>query len=143
MSPSIHTLAESLRSVVGEFVRATRDKAGTPSSAQSETLGVLGRQGPMSIAGLAEHRRVKHQSMRVVVAQLESEALVMRSASPTDRRSQLVALTAAGLARVQAARDARNQQIEMALATALSAQERQQLAEAIPLIQRMLVAYAN
>ena len=59
--------------MVGQFVRAVRARAGTPSDAQGETLAFLERAGPVSIAALADGRGVKHQSMRLVTARLEAE----------------------------------------------------------------------
>ncbi|WP_341962756.1 hypothetical protein [Pseudomonas sp. RC10] len=63
-------MAEQLRRVIGNLVREVRNGAHAPSSAQSETLGLLDRHGPTSISSMAAHRHVKHQSMRLVVAQL-------------------------------------------------------------------------
>jgi len=138
LSPSPKALAESLREVVGDFVRLTRDQAGTPSTARSETLGILDRQGSMSIASLAEHRHVRHQSMRLVVAQLENESLVARMSDPTDGRSQLITLTRAGAEFVRLSRRARSLHIETAIATELSEQDRQDLAKGVSVLKRLL-----
>ncbi|WP_157764939.1 MarR family winged helix-turn-helix transcriptional regulator [Acidovorax delafieldii] len=139
MSPSPKALAESLREVVGDFVRLTRDQAGTPSTARSETLGILDRQGSMSIASLAAHRNVRHQSMRLVVAQLESESLVARMSDPADGRSQLITLTHAGTEFVRLSRHARSLHIETAIAAELSEQERQDLAKGVSVLKRLLM----
>ncbi len=49
-------LSESLRQSVGAFVRATRSRADTLPPSRSETLGLLARSGPQSMAELAAGR---------------------------------------------------------------------------------------
>lgn len=130
-------LGEELRRVVGGFVRSVRRQAGTPSSAQSETLALLDREGPMSVAALAAERRVKHQSMRLVVAQLEEGGLVTRLPNPEDGRSQLVALSDPGRAALARSREARRLEIAALIDARLSDEERRQLRSAIALIERL------
>lgn len=89
-------LAEKLRYTVGKFVRAIRLKADTPTTSQSETLALLDRNGPLSVAELAGLRNVRHQSMRLVISQLEGNVLVGRLPNPADGRSQLLSITAKG-----------------------------------------------
>lgn len=129
-------LAETLRRVIGDLVRLVREEAGTPSSAQSETLGLLGRHGAQSMARLATARGVRHQSMRLVVAQMEAEGLVHRAPDPADARGQLVTITAAGQDRLQAGRAARSQWIAARLAQ-LSPPDRAALAAAMPALQAL------
>lgn len=97
-------VAEDLRRVIGNLVRKVRSEAHTPSSAQSETLGFIERNGPTSISEMAVHRHVKHQSMRLVVAQLEQQLLVTRAPDPGDGRKLLIALTPAGQAALEQGR---------------------------------------
>ena len=106
--------------MVGTFVRSIRREADTPTSSQSETLGLLDRQGPMSVASLAAERKVKHQSMRLVVAQLEASGLVTRLPNPDDGRSQLVALSETGRAALAEAREARRRSSSQASTSARS-----------------------
>lgn len=129
-------LAEALRRVIGDLVRLVRDEAGTPSSAQSETLGLLGRDGAQSMARLAAARGVRHQSMRLVVAQMEAEGLVRRAPDPADARSQLVMITETGHSRLQEGRAARSQWIAARLAQ-LSPQDRAALTAAVPALQAL------
>ncbi|WP_026792814.1 MarR family winged helix-turn-helix transcriptional regulator [Pleomorphomonas oryzae] len=130
-------LGEALRRVVGTFVRSIRREADTPTSSQSETLGLLDRQGAMSVAGLAAERKVKHQSMRLVVEQLETNGLVTRLPNPEDGRSQLVALSDEGRAALARSRSARQQQIAALIDTRLSDADRQVLRAAIEIIERL------
>lgn len=134
---AILALAERLRLAIGDFVRATRAQADTPGTARSETLGLLDRAGPMSTAALAEQRNVKHQSMRLVVAQLEEDGLIERRENPHDRRSQLVALTGPGRATLLADRQARAAWIANVLRDRLSAEERRTLENAVDILARI------
>ncbi|MBS1168761.1 MAG: hypothetical protein H6R00_4786 [Proteobacteria bacterium] len=130
-------LGEELRRVVGTFVRSIRRQAGTPTNSQSETLTLLGCEGPMSVARLAAERKVKHQSMRLVVGQMEVAGLVTRLPNPDDGRSQLIALSEVGRAALIRSREARQRQIAALIDERLSADDRQVLRAAIGLIERL------
>ncbi|CAI9403604.1 putative HTH-type transcriptional regulator [Pleomorphomonas sp. T1.2MG-36] len=130
-------LGEELRRVVGTFVRSIRRQAGTPTGSQAETLALLDRQGEMSVADLAGERKVKHQSMRLVVAQLEASGLVARLPNPDDGRSQLVTLSDKGRAALAEAREARRREIAALIDARLTDEERQVLRAAIGLIERL------
>ena len=135
--PEVADLAEALRSAVSAFVRTVRYDTDTPRSAGADTLELLDRAGPANIAALAQIRNVKHQSMRLVTAQLEEEGLIARTADPQDGRSVLFAVTAQGRARLQDARAARADHIAGLIAARLSAAERAELGTAIRLIERL------
>ena len=130
-------LAEDLRRVTGKFVRSVRTQAGTPTTSHSETLGLLEREGPMSVADLAVHRNVRHQSMRLVVAQLEAAELVAKRPDPADGRSGLLSLTARGRQALSQSREARTLQIASLIKERLTEQERRTLAAAIAVIERL------
>lgn len=134
----VESLAEDLRGVIGQFVRAVRAQAGTHSDAHGETLAFLERAGPVSIAALAEGRGVKHQSMRLLTARLQSEGLIELLADPQDRRGYLVHLTNKGAAENAAARKARAQWIADALAATMNPTEMDTLKAAVPLLQRIV-----
>lgn len=89
-------LAEELRESIGRIVRATRALSDELPQAQSATLGMLDRQGSMTIAELARARRVKHQGQSRTVAELEERGFVGRGASDGDRRVSVIRLTDAG-----------------------------------------------
>lgn len=130
-------LGEELRRVVGIFVRSIRREADTPTSSQSETLGLLDRQGAMSIASLAAERKVKHQSMRLVVEQLEAAGLVTRLPNPEDGRSQLIALSEEGRVALARSRAARQREIASLIDERLSDADRQVLRAAIEIIEKL------
>lgn len=130
-------LAERLRIVIGKLVRSVRSSAQTPTTAQSETLGLLDRGGPLSVAELASRRSVRHQSMRLVVGQLIEGGLVEKLQNPADGRSQLIALTQQGRQAQFLSRRARADAIGQLIQDRLSAEERQTLQAAITILERL------
>lgn len=133
-------LARDLRRSVGTFVRAIRQDTGTVKSAQSETLDLLHRLGAMNVATLAERRRVTHQTMRLVVAQLEADQLVRQDADPADRRSRLISIASAGIDMIAREQKARESRIEDAIRRRLSPRERELLRSTMPILGRLAVA---
>lgn len=138
--PEVAPLAADLQRSVGGFVRAVRQETGTTRSAQSETLDLLGRLGPMNVAALAERRAVTHQTMRLVVAQLNAADLVRQEADPADRRSRLVSLSPAGRDQLERERNARTTGIADAIRTRLSPSEQDLLRAAILILDRLAAA---
>lgn len=130
--------AERLRRVLSGWVQTTRDRAGTPSSVRVETLRLLQRHGSLSIAALAEHRSVKHQSMRLVVAELEVDGAVQKTTDPADRRSQLVSLTAEGATLLREAQRTRTRWLTAVLKKRCTAQEIEELETAVATLERVL-----
>ena len=130
-------LAEHLRATLARFVRGVKTQANTPTTAQSDTLALLDREGPLTVAELADRRNVRHQSMRLVAAQLESEGLVKKAPNPADGRSQLLSITESGQAELFRARRARTLQIAGLIEERLSAGDRRTLKAAIQIIERL------
>ncbi|NML73090.1 MarR family transcriptional regulator [Rhizobium sp. S-51] len=130
-------LAEDLRATLGRFVRGVRTQANTPTTSQSETLSLLDRSGPLTVAELAERRNVRHQSMRLVAGQLEAEGLISKMANPADGRSQLLSITDHGRAELSRGRDARTSQIASLIEERLSEEDRRTLGAAIRIIERL------
>lgn len=131
-------VAEQLRSIIGNLVRKVRGEARTPSSAQSETLGFIDRNGPASISEMAAYRHVKHQSMRLVIDQLESQGMVERAPDPADGRKQLIALTGQGRAAVEQQRHQRSQWLAEQLQQKTTRAELQTLREAMAILERLV-----
>ena len=131
--------ADDLRRAVGDLVRAVR-RAEPSSESQIEVLGLLARDGAYRIADLARLRRVRHQSMRVTVADLEARGLVTRSPDPADARGVLVSLTPAGTAMVAESRARRAARLLAAAERALTPAERALLARAAHAIGKLASA---
>ncbi len=130
-------LAESLRDTLSRFVRGVRSQTDTPTTSQSETLLLLERGGPLSVAELANCRNVRHQSMRLVTAQLETEGLIRRLPNPADGRSQLLSITEKGREELSRSRRARTSKIAALIEERLSEEDRRTLEAAIPVIERL------
>ncbi len=130
-------LAEDLRDTVSRFVRGVRNVTDTPTTSQSETLLLLEKRGPLSVAELAGCRNVRHQSMRLVTAQLEAEGLLCRSPNPSDARSHLLSITEKGREELSRSRNARTSKIAALIEERLSEEDRRALQAAIAVIERL------
>jgi DNA-binding MarR family transcriptional regulator len=75
---------------------AREDRASGQSPARLSALSVLVFAGPRAIGQLARDERVAAPTMTRLVAGLERDGLVTRTAAPGDRRSQRIAATERG-----------------------------------------------
>jgi DNA-binding MarR family transcriptional regulator len=101
-------LAGRLRLATTRLARRLRQEADaglTPS--QLSALAVVDHHGPLTLGALAEIEQVAPPSATKVVAKLEAEGLVERTADPIDRRFVLVATTGAGRALMDRSRQRR------------------------------------
>lgn len=119
--------ADEMRSAIGMLVRAVREISVERPEGQLETLGLLTREGPQSIADLARRRRIRHQSMSATVAELEAQGLVERSPDPSDARGVLISLTSEGSGAIASSRTERATAILRAVETTLDDEERRRL----------------
>lgn len=138
--PGADQLAQDLRRLIGNLVRTVRSGSQTHSTAQSESLGLIDRDGPCSISAMAAHRNVKHQSMRLVVAQLEQQHLVTRTPDPADARKQLIALTEQGRKALDVSRRQRSNWLGRRLTEKTTAEERLTLEAAIRILEKLMAA---
>lgn len=122
---------------MGAFVRAGRLHQPELAEHQAQTLGFLMREGPQTVAELAQRRQVRHQSMQSAVIELEHAGLVTRGPDPRDQRARLVALTPDGLTRLRRELDRRNAVIAAAIDAELDADERALLERVPDLLQRL------
>ncbi|AYQ86166.1 MarR family transcriptional regulator [Burkholderia gladioli] len=141
-SPAPHEpahLAGELRIALGKLMRRLRDqgRAGDFTSSQRSVLLRLERDGPATVSALARAESVRPQSMRATVAALEAAGAVTGSPDPEDGRQTLIALAEVYRERLRASRAAREDWLGRELEARLSAAERQQLAAAVTLLQRL------
>jgi DNA-binding MarR family transcriptional regulator len=130
-------LASRLRIALGHLIRRLRAERHRFSLSQASVLGRLDRYGPSSIGDLASAERVRPQSMTQIVADLEADRLIARSADPNDGRRTLIELTALGVQTLRKDRRDREGWLARVIADDLSPREQQLLAEALPLLERL------
>ncbi|MBA8989582.1 MarR family winged helix-turn-helix transcriptional regulator [Curtobacterium pusillum] len=130
-------LAEELRESIGRIVRATRALTDGLPQTQSASLGLLDRQGPMTIAELARARGVKHQGQSRTVAELEERGFVVRGVADGDRRVSVIRLTDAGRDVMLRERRARAGTFASVIDSDLSDAERAVLAQVPELLHRI------
>jgi DNA-binding MarR family transcriptional regulator len=131
-------LASSLRVSVMRLarrLRAERLETGLSLTALA-ALATIERHGPLTPRALAEHEKVQPPSMTRVLAHLEEQELIDRVPHPDDGRQQLVSVTPAATGLLKEDRRRREAWLACRLAE-LTADERQVLREALPLIDRL------
>ncbi len=135
---SLEQVAAEIRGTLAALYRRIRQtkQIGDLTLPESSALSRLRHGGPTTGAALAKLEQISPQSIGVTVAALEAKALIQRSADPADGRRVILSLTRAGDATVEARRSARDQQFTRALG-ALSAEERNQLLQVMPVLERL------
>ncbi len=136
--PSAEQVAGEIRGTLGALYRRIRQtkKLGDLTLPESSALSRLQHNGPTTAATLAKLEQISPQSIGATVASLEAKGLIERAADPGDGRRVILSLTSAGDATVRARRSAREQQFTRAL-SALSAEERAQLLQVMPVLERL------
>ncbi|MCW2990605.1 MAG: transcriptional regulator, MarR family [Solirubrobacterales bacterium] len=92
-------LAAHLRLAVARTARRLRQEAGGglgPTS--TAALATIDRHGPLTPSELAARERIQRPTATRLIANLEADGLVARTADPVDRRSFLIAMTPEGSA---------------------------------------------
>jgi DNA-binding MarR family transcriptional regulator len=106
------TLSDSaarLRLAITRTARRLRQEAAgelTPTSAA--TLATVERHGPLTPSEVAEIERIRRPSATRSLRSLEDAGLVRRTSDPSDGRSSLVSVTAAGRERLRRLRGRKN-----------------------------------
>lgn len=134
----VHKLAEALHRAAIGLLRGikTADQETGLSPPRLSTLSVLVFAGPQSLASLAKAEGVKPPTMSKLVAELEHEGFVAKSADPHDRRGLVIAATAQGRRIMMRGRDRRLALLENRLAR-LNAKEIARLADVAPVLLKI------
>lgn len=131
-------LSSRLRLVIARTARRLRQQAGTDLSATlTAALATVEQQGPLTPSGLADAERVKRPTATRIVARLEQQGLVERTADPADRRSFLVHITAQGRALLGRLRKRKNAYLAQRLRQ-LEPADVEVLERAAEVLERML-----
>jgi DNA-binding MarR family transcriptional regulator len=140
--PSAATLAVAgqLRIVAIAIVRRLRSAAspGNLTWSQEAALLRLETAGPQTISQLARAEGTRSQSMGAIVAALETQGLVNRSADASDGRQSIISVSAAGRSALDAARAIKQDWLAEQLTRHLDRSERDIVAKAVPILQRIM-----
>lgn len=133
-----HALAEALHRAAIGLLRGikTADQETGLSPPRLSALSVLVFGGPQSLASLAKAEGVKPPTMSKLVAELEHEGLVEKSADPKDGRGLVIAATAQGKKVMLQGRDRRLALLKERLGR-LNAGEIARIAAAAPVLLKI------
>ncbi|MPZ74146.1 MAG: MarR family transcriptional regulator [Nitriliruptorales bacterium] len=130
--------APTLRLTIARLARRLRqaaDSGTTPS--QLSALATLDRLGPLSLGDLAAAERVGPSTLTRIVAALEEQGLLERTADSSDRRVSVVRVTSAGARLLTAARD-RGTELLARRVAALDDHQATALATALPVLELLI-----
>ncbi|MFP6562289.1 MarR family winged helix-turn-helix transcriptional regulator [Paraburkholderia sp. B3] len=135
-------LASEIRALMARLRRRLREQASpgefTPS--QVAVIVRLEREGAGTVSSLARAEGMRPQSMGAVIAQLEATGLLNALPDPDDGRQTLWSLTDACATWLRESRAARQDWLTRTIEARLSADEQQELAAALDLLQRLAEA---
>lgn len=131
-------LPTRLRAAIGRLSRRLRHTAASSGLTPSEisVLLTIARRGPLGLSELAEIEAVNPTMLSRITGRLASLALIEKRADPDDRRAALVLATASGRQVRERIHRERTEALEASLLE-LSEQERETLAAALPLLERL------
>lgn len=135
----LSALAGDLRVSIGKLTRRLREQrqAGDFTFAQKSVMLRLEREGPATISMLARAESVRPQSMGVTVSSLKTARVVSGRADPTDGRQTIFSLAPVFQRTLKTSRAARKDWLLRALQAQLSSPEREKLATAVALLNRL------
>jgi DNA-binding MarR family transcriptional regulator len=131
-------LATRLRLGITRTARRLRQEAGGDlSPSLTAALSTIAAHGPLTPSELATRERIQRPTATKVLARLQAQGVVARTADPQDRRSALVAITPAGEALLDELRTRKDAYLARRLRT-LSRDERATLRAASEILERLL-----
>ncbi|MFJ5531816.1 MarR family winged helix-turn-helix transcriptional regulator [Streptomyces sp. NPDC093261] len=136
--PDTARLATGLRLAVGRVTRRLRQAhaVGDVTLSGVSVLARLEAEGPGYPGSLADLERVRPQAMAGTLAGLEQRGLVRRTPDAADGRRAVVTITEEGRAMLAERRSESVHRLSAVLEE-FTAQERQTLASALPLLDRL------
>jgi DNA-binding MarR family transcriptional regulator len=133
-------VAAQLRAVTVGLIRRLRSTAspGDLTWSQEAALLRLETGGPQTISQLARAEGTRSQSMGAIVAILEAQELVERTADSNDGRQNIVTVTDTGRRALDDARAVKQDWLAERLTHELDQHEQGVIAQAVPLLQRIV-----
>jgi DNA-binding MarR family transcriptional regulator len=137
--PFASALAHDLRANFRALKRRFREQApaGELTPAQIAVINRL-ESGPNTASALARAEGMRPQSMGPIIAALDAAGVIQGAPDPADGRQTLLSLTQTYREQLNARREARQDWLERIIATRLSPQEQQVLAQANALLRRIV-----
>lgn len=136
-SPDAVELANRLRPVVYRLARLLRQQDDTGlAPALVSALGVVERDGPITLGDLARQEQLSPPSITKVVVALEEQGLVERTRDDADRRVSRVRVTAKGRRQLEASRSRRTAWLATQI-DALAPAERRLLHDALGVMEAL------
>jgi DNA-binding MarR family transcriptional regulator len=136
LDPALAELANAVGTRIGRLARVLIRETIEVSRTTLSVLATL-RERPRRITELASLERVAQPTMTVLVSRLEQRGWVERHPDPTDRRAVQVAITDAGTKVLDELIAKRTTLLAERLGE-LSETERETLARAIPILDRLI-----
>jgi DNA-binding MarR family transcriptional regulator len=133
-------LAQDLRSFASKLKRRLRENSdiGELTPSQTAVLLRLESDGAVTTSNLARAEGIRPQSMGAIVSALEAAGLVKGAPDPGDGRQTLLSLTERCRTWLAQERAARQDWLSRTIDARLSSEEQAQLADAIPLLLRLI-----
>jgi DNA-binding MarR family transcriptional regulator len=133
-------VAAQLRAVSVGLVRRLRSAAspGDLTWSQESALLRLETGGPQTVSQLARAEGTRSQSMGAIVASLEAQGLADRAPDSSDGRQSIITVSDAGRRALSDARVVKQDWLAERLTRQLDQHEQGILAQAIPLLQRIV-----
>jgi DNA-binding MarR family transcriptional regulator len=133
-------VAAQLRAVTVGLIRRLRSTARPGDLAWSQEAALLRLEtgGPQTISQLARAEGTRSQSMGAIVAILEAQGLVDRTADSADGRQSIITVSDAGRRALNDARTVKQDWLAERLTGELNQHEQDIVAQAIPLLQRIV-----
>jgi DNA-binding MarR family transcriptional regulator len=131
-------LAARLRLAVTRTARRLRQQGGSElSPSLSAALATIANHGPLTPSELADAERIQRPTATRLLARLEEEGLVVRTADPADRRVRRIAASERGVALLAEARARKDAWLARGL-EALGEDDLAALERAAALLERLL-----
>jgi len=133
-------LALQMRTLIGQLKRKLREQAGHEdfTSSQASVLLRLEKDGAATASNLARAEAMRPQSMSAVIAPLEAARLISGAPDPSDGRQTLLSLTPKCRKLIQERRAAKQDWLTRTILAKLSANEQEQLAEAVEILAKLV-----
>lgn len=133
----LRAAAQLRRSVTALASRARAEREGSLTLNHVAVLGRVIVEGPITPGEIGAQLSMTAQALTRPLAALERRGLVARMPDPDDGRGALIAVTDAGRVAMRAEMEPRNRWVAAAAAAVCTAEERELLARAAEVMERM------